>query len=510
MNRLKYPIVFSLLIFLLIGKSTPSHAQSSWDWHIAGGQIVDGTGAPAYRADILIRADSVGYIGPVDADTIQAARTADASGKIVTPGFIDAHAHGDPLRTPEFRNFLAMGVTTILLGQDGTSPDDESLQGWFEEVEKVRPAVNIAALSGHATIRNRAGAGRRPARGSVLMHMEELLEADLQSGAFGLSSGLEYVPGIYADETELVRLAAVAGRYDAIVMSHMRSEDDSRIEASLDELVAQGMETKVHASHLKVVYGEGAERAGEVLRYIEAYRDKGIRFSADTYPYIASYTGIGIVFPEWAKTEAGWQQVLKERPDKLERYLLKKVEQRNGPGAILFGSGEYIGKTLEEISSEKDQTFAEILMEMGPQAASAAHFVMDRKLQDRIINDPDVMISSDGSPSMRHPRGYGSFARIIDDYVVGARALSIEMAVFKMSGLTAETVGFEKRGKLKKGNKADILMFEPDEIRDRATYERPHRLAYGFDWIWVNGKIVRENGEFKEVQYGQVLRKGSK
>ena len=483
------------------------HTHSTYDWHISGGTIVDGTGNEAYSADILIRADTIAFIGAVDADTISAKNQVDAGGKVVSPGFIDVHAHGNPLSTPGFKNFLAMGVTTIVLGQDGSSPTDGSLAEWFAEVEEAEPAVNIATLTGHGSLRSKAGAGSRPANPQEINRMQELLESDLEAGSFGLSTGLEYVPGMYADKNELMEMSKIVGESNALLMSHMRSEDDLQIRQSIDEIASLGKHARVHISHLKVVYGEGTQRADEILAYIDSLRREGIDISADTYPYAASYTGIGIVFPDWAKTEAQWQQAMRERPEILRRFLLDKVEQRNGPDAILFGSGSYAGKTLKEIADEQDKHYADVLLKMGPQAASAAHFVMDVELQDRIATDPSVMISSDGSPTMRHPRGYGSFAKVIQRYVVEQKELTIEEAVHKMSGLPAMTLGIEDRGTLKKGNKADLLIFKTEKVRDRATFGKPHKPAEGIEWVWVNGKTALQDELFNEERFGEVLKK---
>ena len=482
-------------------------AQESWDWHIGGGLVVDGSGGPAFRADVLIRDDSIGYVGETDPDTIRAGNYVDASGLVVSPGFIDVHAHGDPRSTPEFRNFLAMGVTTIMLGQDGFSPGEGRLAGWFMQVEDARPAVNVAVFSGHGSLRSWVGVGRREATAREINRMQELLKADLQAGAWGMSTGLEYVPGLYADRKELQELAKVVGAHNGILMSHMRSEDDEDLEESINELAEQGVYARVHISHLKSVYGKGARRAGEILDHIKGYREQGIEFSADTYPYAASYTGIGIVFPEWAKTEGPWRQAVKERPEVLRQYLQDKVQKRNGPEAVLFGSGRYSGSTLKEVADRQGRPYTEILMEMGPNAASAAHFVMDQELQDSIAVAPEVMISSDGSPAMRHPRGYGSFARIIRRYVVEQQKLSIEEAVYKMSGLPATTLGVDGRGLIKEGYKADILVFDPEEVRDAATFEQPHRLAEGFERIWVTGRPARGYGRFSEQRFGEVLKR---
>lgn len=496
---------FGIFLFMLI--SGAATAQEMWDWHISGGSVVDGSGKEAFRADILIRSDTIGFIGKVDVDTVRVRQTIDASGKIVSPGFIDVHAHGNPDQTPEFRNFLAMGVTTIVLGQDGSSSNVGSLDDWFSKVTEAKPAVNVAALSGHGSIRSKAEVGKMPANEQELRRMEKLLEADLKAGAFGLSTGLEYVPGMYADEVELMRMAKVAGRHDGIVMSHMRSEDDSEIETSLNELVEQGRYARVHASHLKVVYGKGADRAEEILGLIQRFRERDVTFTADVYPYTASYTGIGIVFPDWAKTAGEWKQAMKERPEVLRRHLRDKVKQRNGPDAILFGSGPYSGQTLKEAAEQAEKSPIDLLLDMGPKAASAAHFVMDEELQDRLVQGNKVMVSSDGSPTMRHPRGYGSFAKIIRKYVNEQQSLTLEKSIYKMSGLPAETLKLADRGILKTGNKADILIFDPEKVRDRATFENPHQLALGFDWVLVNGQPARENGEFNAYRFGVVVKK---
>lgn len=502
-------LLLSAFVFWGLFCCYQANAQQ-WDWHIAGGAIIDGAGEEPYQADILIRADSIGYIGPVDSDTVNAKHKVDASSRVVTPGFIDLHAHGNPKETPKFKNFLAMGVTSIVLGQDGSSPSVGDLNRWFSGVEKANPAVNIALLSGHGSIRSKVEVGKQDPSQKELKGMQKLLQSDLNAGVFGMSTGLEYVPGIYSGKGELKQMAEVVSGHDGIIMSHMRSEDNSEIEASLDELAAQGEVAKVHVSHLKVVYGKGAGRAEEVLSYISNFLDKGISMTADIYPYSASYTGIGIVFPDWAKTEPEWKNALQERPEDLRQFLKDKVTQRNGADAILFGSGDFAGMTLKEAAEQESLSPVDLLMEMGPEAASAAHFVMDQTLQDRLLTGEGVMVSSDGSPTMHHPRGYGSFAKILRYYVNEKDLLSIEEAVHKMSGLPAKTLGLTDRGLLREGWKADLLIFDPNNIVDRATFEHPYKLAEGFNWIMVNGTLVREKGEFTGESAGWVLkRKGT-
>jgi N-acyl-D-amino-acid deacylase len=243
---------------------------------------------------------------------------------------------------------------------------------------------------------------------------------------------------------------------------------------------------------------------------MEEARNQGIYVTADIYPYTASYTGIGIVFPDWAKPPYRYEGVVKSRRDDLAAYLRKRVNLRNGPSATLFGTPPWAGKTLAQVAAELDKPFEDVLIDdIGPNGASAAYFVMDQELQDRLLIDPYVMICSDGSPTMRHPRGYGSFAKVIRYYVQEAKLLKLEVAIHKMTGLPAATIGLleQKRGLLKVGFAADILVFNPDDVIDRATFENPHELSEGFEWVIVNGVPVRADGEFTGKRGGEMLRK---
>jgi N-acyl-D-aspartate/D-glutamate deacylase len=227
------------------------------------------------------------------------------------------------------------------------------------------------------------------------------------------------------------------------------------------------------------------------------------------YPYTASYTGIGIVFPEWAKPPYDYKEVVNSRRNELAEYLHKRVTLRNGPEATLFGTAPWAGKTLAEVASELHKPFEDVLIDnIGPSGAGAAYFVMDQELQDRLFIDPYIMVCSDGSPTMRHPRGYGSFAKIIRYYVREKKLLSLEEAVHKMTGLPAQTLHLheQNRGLLKRGFSADILIFDPSEVKDLATFEDPHQLAEGFDWVIVNGILTRANGEFTDKRGGKMLR----
>ena len=513
----------ALLFFLIViaaCQSAPSDFETflsiqdtaTFTLLIQNGTLIDGTGQPGYRADVLLRADTIAFIGSVDPSLIAVKRTIDATGKVVTPGFIDPHSHGDPLTTPDFKNFLAMGVTTIALGKDGSSPAVPDLGTWMQQVADTVPGVNIAMFVGHGTLRLLSGINYNPRPTEAqLQAMGKLLTDNLDAGCFGMTTGLEYVPGWYAPDYELEFLARLVGERQKLITSHVRNEDDAVVEASLRELLRQGEHCAVHASHLKVVYGKGSDRAEEILQLLDSARQRGIAVSADVYPYTASYTGIGILFPEWAKPPNDFARVVATRRDELATFLRDKVNQRNGPEATLLGTASYAGKTLAQLAAEQGKPFEDILIDdIKPGGASGAYFVMNDSLQARFITDSTVMICSDGSPTARHPRGHGTFAKIIETFVVQDSLLSLPEAVRKMTSLPAKTMKITDRGRLASGMKADVLVFDPAQVHATATYENPLQLAEGFALVIVNGEVAKEQEKISGERHGRMLRSGSR
>jgi len=442
----------------------------------------------------------------------------DAGNKVLAPGFIDAHAHGNPFSTPDFDNFLHMGVTTISLGQDGRSPEDGPVAEWMDRVDALGTGVHILHFIGHGTVRERVGAppvtGLEP---HVLEQMQRVIDDAMRDGSFGLSTGTEYSPGYHADAEELAAIARPVAGHGGLVMSHIRSEDDDLVEAAIEELIEQGRRSgaHVHVSHIKIVFGEGEERAEEVLAVMHRARDEGVEITADLYPYAASFTGIGIVFPDWAMPPNDFDSVRTHRRDDLREFLRERVMLRNGPEATLFGTAPWAGMTLAEVADSLGKPFEDVLIDgIPPGSASAAYFVMDEDVVRRFLLDPLVMVSSDGSPTMRHPRGYGSFAKIIRQYVNEEGVLSLEEAVRKMTGLTASTLGLDDpgqvtvpRGLVWEGFAADLVVFDPAAVRDRATFEEPHRLAEGMSWVFVDGVPVIANGVRQPVNPAGIIRR---
>lgn len=484
-----------LLLFLFSACALPEYRC---DLLLSGGRVVDGTGAPARRADVLVQDGHILAVLRPGSYRAEATRRLEVAGRVVAPGFIDPHAHGDPRRTPAFANFLAQGVTSICLGMDGRSAGPGDFEQWLERVQQGRTGPDVLPFVGHGSVRQQAAAD--------LEKMEQLIEAAMRAGAWGLSTGIEYTPGRFADAEELARVAAPVGRHGGLVMSHIRSEDEPEHAAAVQELLDQcrAARCRAHVSHLKVVYGKGAARAEQVLQQLARARAAGQQVSADVYPYIASYTGLSILFPAWARPPADYRQVAAARREELLDYLQRRVEARNGPEATLFGTGRLAGKTLAQVAEAQQKPFAEVLLELGPRGASAAYFVMDRELMQTLLCGDEVVVCSDGSPTMRHPRGHGAFARVIRQFVVEEPLLSLEQAVHKMSGATAALLGLADRGRLQAGMRADICVFDPGAVRDAATFSKPFEKAQGMFAVFVAGEQVWEAGRLLEARPGRV------
>jgi len=480
--------------------TVPFRSAETFDIAIRNGDVIDGTGAPRRKADVLVRGDRIAHVGPVDA-SVHAKVELDATGAVVTPGFVDAHSHGNG----NDDNAVAQGVTTVLIGQDGGSPTAGGLASWMASNDgKLR--INVAALVGHASIRARAKAGV-PASARDLEAMARLVDQAMKDGAFGLSMGLEYEPGRRADAAELTAIARPVARRSGVLMSHLRSEDEDAILASIDELVAQGKSAgaRVHVSHIKVVGGRSEAAALPVLARLDAARSAGIEVTADWYPYTASYTGLEILFPDWMR---GGGPAPANRREALRTHLRNRVLSRNGPEAMLFGAGTgHEGKTLAAVAKEHGVPFEDVLAEMGPSKGSAAYFVMNEALQDRLLADPHVMIGSDGAGHSSHPRGSGSFARVIETMVEKKHVLSLEEAVRRMTSLPMRTLRAEAdRGSVTEGRVADLAVFAPSQIHERATFTDPNRQATGMRHVVVAGRVIWRQGVASSGRPGRMLR----
>ncbi len=476
---------------------------------IRGGTVVDGTGARRRSADVVIEGDAIAFVGKV-ADDQRATTVIDAKGLVVAPGFIDAHAHTDPKGKVD--HLLAMGVTTILVGQDGTS-DEAGVAGYLDEIDRARPGVNVATLIGHATVRSKSGAGNKiHASKEELAKMSAAVQLGMEQGAFGLSTGLEYDPGGFAGPLELAAVAKPVGNAGGIVMSHLRSEDDGAIEASIDELLAQCEATgaRAHVAHMKIVLGKGAARARAVLDRLAKARARGVQVTADVYPYTASYTTLAILFPAYARPPHDYPTVKAKRRKDLLAHLEQRVNARNGPSAMRFGTGKLRGLTLEEAAARAHKPFSEVLLDLGPNGAAAAYFVMDEEVMKTFLADPFVSFSTDGAGHGTHPRGYGAFSRIFGRYVTEDGPLTLELAVHKASALAATTIGIPRRGTIAAGAFADVVVFDPRTFIDRATFEQPEETSVGMRDVVVGGVVEMIDGKLTDRRGGRALRRAMK
>lgn len=494
----------------LASLAMPAGGQSGGSILFREVSLVDGTGAPPRPANVLVTGDRIARISaPARERVPPATRVVEGGGRVLTPGFIDLHTHGDPLRS-SYDGFLAMGVTSITLGVDGSGPgtsEDLDTAGWCRAVARAPLDTNIALLAGHGTIRHAAGIGdsvRRPDP-AQLQRLVATLEAEFRAGIFGLSYGLEYVPGIYSEAPEHRALGEVVARHGGVVMSHMRSENDDAIEASIDELIASAGRARAHISHLKVVFGRGEARARALLDFLAEKRRQGIDLTADEYPYEAGFTGIAILFPEWALPPTDYAAIVRDRRPELSDYLERRMTRRGGPGALLLGTGAHAGKTLEQVAGEAGRPYVDVLIDLGPDGGSGAHFTMDKVLQDRLLVDPHVAFSTDGGPGQRHPRGAGTYAKLIEEYVVRDRKLTLEDMVRKATSYPAQILRLADRGTIRQGAIADLLLFDPARVRARATYVDPFAKAEGFDLVMVNGRVAYAEGS-KVGRPGTLLR----
>jgi N-acyl-D-amino-acid deacylase len=269
--------------------------------------------------------------------------------------------------------------------------------------------------------------------------------------------------------------------------------------------VTSSLPARPHVSHLKSVFGKGEKRAHELLDFMAAIRGRGVDLTADEYPYEAGYTGFAILFPKWALPPTDYAAVLAGRRQELRDYLIARMTRRGGPEALLIGSRPYAGKTLAQAAQLEGVHYADLLIKLGPEGGSGAHFTMDKVLQDTLLVDPNVSFSTDGGPGMRHPRATGTYAKLVEEYVVRDRKMTIEEMVRKATGFPAQTLRLPDRGVIRVGARADLLVFDPAKVKARSTYVDPFAMADGFDLVMVNGEAAFEGGK-RVGKSGRLLR----
>jgi dihydroorotase/N-acyl-D-amino-acid deacylase len=516
---------------LLAGLALPAllAAQTApYDLILRGGRVIDGTASPWYRADLAIRGDTIVRISR--ALTASASRVIDVRDLVVAPGFIDLHTHARRgiFELPTADNYTRQGVTTLVEGPDGGSP--LPLKPFLDKIAALRISPNFATFVGQGSIRSEVmGEVDRQATPAEIERMRGLVRQGMEDGAFGLSSGLFYVPGAFTPTAEVVELARVAGQMGGIHISHMRDEAKGVLD-SVRETIAIGEQggLPTQITHHKVVGKAYWGRSVDTLRLVDEARARGVDATIDQYPYTASSTSIGsALLPAWA-AEGGREATLKRLKDPATRARIKAEtaaiirDERGGgdPKNVVIASSQWdpamAGKSLADITAgrgvavtiENAAEAALWIVEQG-NAQGIFHAIGEEDLQ-RILKHPATMIASDGEVAIfgrnhPHPRSYGTFVRVLGHYARDRQLLPLEVAVQKMTALPAQRLGLADRGVLREGMKADIAVFDAARVRDVTTFEKPHSYPEGVTLVVVNGQPVFENGAMTPARPGRVL-----
>ncbi len=533
-----------------------------YDFIISGGRIIDGTGNPYFCADIGIRGNTIAAISRTPL-TIANGSVLDATGMIVSPGFIDSHSHDDAyiLIDPQCSQKVLQGVTTEVIGNCGFSlaplsdaygnefkvasalmggnklGDDfwclRSFAQYLERLEAAKLGINVVPFVGHGTIRIAViGYENRAPAESEIKEMKKMTEEAMQAGAFGLSTGLIYVPANYAQTDEIVELARVAATYGGIYMTHMRSEADYEMEAIGETLkIAREANIAAHISHHKIAGRKNWGNSKLTLKTFSDARKEGLVVTWDQYPYRAGSTFLPAALPPHIQAQGVRQYAGKLKDPAVRRKIREEIERSEDSSweNLIGGAGfenivisasprhpQFIGKSIAEIAkmTAKDpfDVYFDLVIEEQMEAGIII-FMMDDEDIERILKDPGTMIGSDGVPAFGtakpHPRMTGTFPRVLGRYARELGVITIEEAIRKMTSLPAQTFGLYKKGILRPGMDADLVVFDPDAVIDKSTFEDPLQPPDGIRWVIVNGEVAVEDGKIAGTTSGKVLRRGT-
>ncbi|MCC6329325.1 MAG: D-aminoacylase [Acidobacteria bacterium] len=465
---------------------------------VRNAQIIDGTGRSAFKADVRIQNGKIVRIGKIKIATKD--EIVDGTGLVLAPGFIDIHNHSESglVREGTAANQVSQGLTTLIIGPDGGSP--YPLSEYFSKLDG-KIAVNVGSFIGHATLREQVMKDDylRKATDAEIAEMQKLLEQAMREGALGLSSGLEYDVGFSASTEELIALAKVAAKHGGVYMTHMRDEEEGMLDA-LREAIRIGREAKipVQISHIKMGNSSVWNKSAEAVAIIDEARKAGQDVTADAYPYTAWASTITVLVPS------------RKHEDRSE--VQKGINAIGGPNKVLITSCSafpaYEGKTLEQAAAiaGKDpvDTYIEIVKKGG---AGVIGYGMAESDVKTFYQTPWVMVSSDGGIGSRHPRGTGTFTRVLGRFVRENKWLTLEDAVRKMSAMPAARLGLKDRGLIKKGMKADLVLFDPSTVIDNATFTDPQVFSAGIKTVFVNGIKVWDQGKTSGHLPGRILKK---
>jgi dihydroorotase/N-acyl-D-amino-acid deacylase len=490
---------------------------------IQRGMIVDGVGKPAFQRDVMVEGERIVDVGTFP--QAQADVVIEAEGRMVCPGFIDIHNHahdeaeGGILKIPFADNMLRQGVTTLIAGNCGGSP--LPVGEHLEQVESLDIRMNYGLLAGHGSVRREVmGTIQRSSTEEERAQMKALLEHAMEEGAFGMSTGLAYIPGAYADTEEVVELASVVARRGGIYASHLRNEGTEGMNAVREAIrIAREADIPVEISHLKLWGKNVWGRTEALLGEIENARSAGLDVTADQYPYTAGYTGLGYLAPGWAFSEGKLKERLADPKEaaRIRACVAQKLEEIGGAERILFAickeQPEFEGKRLTEAADIMGKSALDAVMTLLPEnGISAIYFAMQEEDVRELMRHPAVMIGTDGhlrkfSVGVAHPRNYGTFPRVLGRYSRDQGSFDQVEAVRKMTSMPADKLGLWDRGRIARGKIADITIFDPERVIDRATFEDGHRYSEGIETVLVGGRIAVQGGETTLGSYGRVLRK---
>lgn len=478
-----------------------SQAAAQAQLVLKGGTVIDGSGQPAIVADVVVRGDRIVAIGSVVADDQD--QVIHVSGKVVAPGFVDLHNHSQRgvLEEPQLASQVSQGITTLIIGPDGSSPFP--VGRYLNQIETLGAAANVGVMVGHGTLR-RLVLGedfRRAADESEIEAMAALVDVAMVQGAHGLSSGLEYDPGFYSQTEELVVLARRAALRGGIYMTHIRDEEDGFREA-LKEAISIGRKARVSVqiSHLKLANTRVWGLANEALLLLDDARSQGVDVLADWYPYQAWASGLAILVPS---------RRFDSRSDIAEGFA--KV---GGASKILITrfrhKPEWEFKTVAEIAEQEKTTPVDLFILMMQQGgAGVVGESMSPVDVEAFFSSPLVIVASDGGVDSRHPRKAGTFPRVLGRFVREKGLLGLEEAIRKMTSLPAGRLRLGGRGRLAVGNFADLVVFDPEKVMDRATFQQPDQLSIGIDYVFVNGVAVWKGQAVTGQLPGRVLRRNA-
>lgn len=491
---------------------------------LRGGTIVDGSGSPGTKGDLAIRGDRIVAVG--DFTTGKIGREIDCTDLTVAPGFIDLHNHSDGSvvrkKTRTVVNYITQGCTTIVTGNCGGGAED--VARYLDNIDKNGAGTNVAHLIPHGALRARVlGQTRVKPSEEQLAKMQERVADGMKAGAWGMATGLIYVPGTYAETDELVALSEVVAEHGGIYASHIRNEGGRLLEA-IDEILVIGRRATVpvHVSHFKVVGKPYWGTVRVAAKKLEEARAAGLKVTADQYPYIATSTSLSaMVLGGWAR-EGGREETAKrvKDPELLPRIRTEIEESLRVKPAIrpvaYKPKPEYAGRSLSQIAASENRTAVDVALEIIANGdASAVNFGIAEEDVRYVMQLPWVATASDGSsklpgPNKVHPRSFGTFPRKIGFYSLNEQVLPMEQAIRSSSGLPADILGLPERGYLRPGYFADVVVFDPNEFIDRATFEQPDLYSSGLNWVFVNGVPAVEEGNATGALAGRALRHASK